>query len=72
VKPNRPPGPRNKWVSLPKVARRLGVAGETALALIKSGALPGTLVGGARWFVTLDDLDTYQVQIRRQQPRGAA
>jgi len=57
-------------VSLPKVARRLGIAGETALALIKAGELPATLIGGARWFVALDDLDAYQ--IRRQPPRGAA
>lgn len=57
-------------MSLPKVARRLGIAGETALALIKAGELPATLIGGARWFVALDDLDAYQ--IRRQPPRGAA
>ena len=55
---------------MPKVARRLGITGEAALAFIKSGALPARLVGGARWFVALDDLDAFQ--IRRQQPRGAA
>ena len=66
---NRRPGPR-QWLSLPKVARRLGITGEAALALIKSGALPAKLFAGCRWFVALDDLDVYQ--IRRQPPRGAA
>ena len=70
MKPNRPPGPRNRWISLPKVARRLGLSGESTLALIKAGELPARLVGGVRWFVALDDLDAFQ--IRRQQPRGAA
>ena len=70
MKSSRRPQPRQVWLSLPKVARRLGLTGETALALIKTGELPATLVGGARWFVLLSDLDAYQM-IRRQ-PRGAA
>jgi hypothetical protein len=65
-----PHGLPRKWVSLPKVARRLGLSGEAALALIKSGALPARLVGGVRWFVDIADLDAFV--IRRHQPRGAA
>ena len=70
MKSSRRPQPRQVWLSLPKVARRLGLTGETALALIKTGELPATLVGGRGWFVRLDDVDAFQ--IRQQQPRGAA
>lgn len=53
---------------MPKVAKRLSISGETALALVRSGELPAKLCG-TRWFVALDDLDAYQV---RRQRRGAA
>jgi len=46
----------------------LHLSGEAALALIKSGELPAILIGGARWFVLLEDLDAFQA--RHHRPDG--
>ena len=67
----RPPTAARKWVSLPKVAKRLSLTGEAALALIKSGALPARLVGGMRWFVDRADLERFVLE-RHRGDRGAA
>jgi len=63
-----PPGRPRQWLSLPKVARGLSLTGEQVVALIRAGELPATLVGGARWFVALDELEAYRM---RRQHRGA-
>ncbi len=68
MKSTSPTGPR-RWLSLPKVAKRLSLSGEAVLALIRTGELPAKLVGGRRWFVALDDIDVFQV---RRHGRGAA
>ena len=52
---------RSAWISLPQVARQLGVSFARALALVRTHQLRGQLVGGARWFVRAADLERYRL-----------
>jgi Helix-turn-helix domain len=56
------------WVPLPRAATRLGLSPDAVLSLIHSRALPATLVGGARWFVQLKDIEAFKA--RRRAPNG--
>ncbi len=58
------------WLPVPTVARRLGLSVHRVLDLIRTRALDAKLVGGARWFVSADEIMDYR-RAHRQERRAA-